>query len=72
VAYALSDYMKNYRPWMTLKVTDSQYGRLSLRQLGCRLQRLQLPICFTYLLTWISILPLQCNLISFSGVFTRP
>jgi len=25
---------ENHRPWMTLKVTDNQYGRLSQRQLG--------------------------------------
>jgi len=28
VAYTLSDEMK-IRPWMTLKVTGNQYGRLS-------------------------------------------
>jgi len=30
VAYVFSDKMElSHRPWMTLKVTDNQYGRLS-------------------------------------------
>jgi len=29
IAYALLDEINNHRPWMTFKVTDNQYGRLS-------------------------------------------